>query len=88
MNKDELLARLRGIEWNDFKYKRAQRGVQEALRLRLAQVTEQVGAKPLNKPLNKSGPSGDQVGTRLGLSAEQRYYLTREGMAQLEEYAR
>lgn len=29
MNQDELLARLNGLEWNDFECKRAQRGVPE-----------------------------------------------------------
>ena len=29
MHQDELLARLNGIEWNDFECKRAQRGVPE-----------------------------------------------------------
>ena len=29
MNQDELLARLNGIEWNDFECKKAQRGVPE-----------------------------------------------------------
>lgn len=43
----------------------------EAIRQRFAQVPDQVGTEVLNK----SGPSRDQVGTKLGLSAEQHRML-------------
>ena len=45
--------------------------LREAIRQRFAQVPDQVGTEVLNK----SGPSRDQVGTKLGLSAEQHRML-------------
>lgn len=54
MNQDELLARLNGIEWNDFECKKAQRAVPEdayktvsALPIRQAAGWCLVSARPM-----------------------------------------
>ena len=45
--------------------------VREALRLRFVRTNEQATEQVGTESLNKSGPSRDQVGTKLGLSTEQ-----------------
>jgi len=45
--------------------------VRDALRLRFVQTNEQATEPVGTESLNKSGPSRDQVGTKLGLSTEQ-----------------
>ncbi len=62
MNQDEFLARLKGVEWYDFEYKRAKRGVPE----------DAFKMKPkLLRFKAVHGQGRDQVGTKLGPSWDQ-----------------